>query len=162
MCSSDLAGHVINIGSISAEHLNPGGEIYTATKAGVRAFSETLRKGVEQRGIKVSLIEPGRTGRLTYPAVETDHILIIEGILQRQHRHDMPDLTEGTDRSATHALSRGCGIGPFGMRRLECRQLMEEAVVLGVGDQGRIEHIVGMVMALELPAQRVDCRTGLR
>ena len=56
------AGHVINIGSISAEHLNPGGEIYTATKAGVRAFSETLRKGVEQRGIKVSLIEPGRTG----------------------------------------------------------------------------------------------------
>ena len=74
----------------------------------------------------------------------------------------MPDLTEGTYRSATHALSRGCGIGPFGMRRLECRQLMKEAVVLGVGDQGRIEHIVGMVMALKLPAQRVDCRTGLR
>jgi NADP-dependent 3-hydroxy acid dehydrogenase YdfG len=55
-------GHIINIGSISAERRKPGGEIYTATKAGIRAFSESLRKGVEERGIKVSLIEPGRTG----------------------------------------------------------------------------------------------------
>jgi len=58
----DKGGHIINIGSISAENCNPGGEIYTATKAGIRAFSESLRKGVEKRGIKVSLIEPGLTG----------------------------------------------------------------------------------------------------
>jgi NADP-dependent 3-hydroxy acid dehydrogenase YdfG len=60
MCN--MGGHIINIGSITAEHLNPGSEIYTATKAGIRGFSEALRKGVEKRGIKVSLIEPGLTG----------------------------------------------------------------------------------------------------
>ena len=58
----DKGGHIINIGSITAEHLNPGSEIYTATKAGIRAFSESLRKGLEKRCIKVSLIEPGLTG----------------------------------------------------------------------------------------------------
>ena len=107
-------------------------------------------------------IEPGRAGRFTHPAVESGHILIVKGILQRQHRHDMSDLTERAHRSATHALSRGCRIGPFRMRRLERHQLMEEAVVLCVGNHRRIEHIVGMVMALKLTTQRVDCRTGLR
>ena len=55
-------GHIINLGSMSAEKRKPGGEMYTATKAGIRAFSESLRKGVEAQGIKVSLIEPGLTG----------------------------------------------------------------------------------------------------
>lgn len=56
------AGHIINIGSISAEKLNAGGEIYTATKAAIRGFSESIRKTVQDCGIKVTLIEPGKTG----------------------------------------------------------------------------------------------------
>ena len=56
------AGHVINIGSITAEKLKAGGEVYTATKAAVRGFSESIRKTVQEYGIKVTLIEPGKTG----------------------------------------------------------------------------------------------------
>ncbi len=56
------AGHIINIGSITAEKLKAGGEIYTATKSAVRGFSESIRKTVQECGIKVSLIEPGKTG----------------------------------------------------------------------------------------------------
>ena len=33
-----------------------------ATKSGVQGFSETLRKEVNDKGIKVSLIEPGLVG----------------------------------------------------------------------------------------------------
>ncbi len=56
------AGHIINIGSITAEKLKAGGEVYTATKAAVRGFSESIRKTVQECGIKVTLIEPGKTG----------------------------------------------------------------------------------------------------
>lgn len=55
-------GHIVNVGSITAEKMEAGGEIYTGTKAAIRAFSESLRKSVQKSGIKVSLIEPGRTG----------------------------------------------------------------------------------------------------
>jgi NADP-dependent 3-hydroxy acid dehydrogenase YdfG len=56
------AGHIINIGSISAEKRKAGGEVYTATKSANRAFSESLRKGVQECGIKVTLVEPGLVG----------------------------------------------------------------------------------------------------
>jgi len=55
-------GHIVNIGSISAEKRGAEGEIYTATKSGVRGFSESLRKTCAERGIRVSLIEPGWVG----------------------------------------------------------------------------------------------------
>ena len=55
-------GHIVNVGSISAEKRSAGGEVYTATKAAIRGFSDSLRKGVAEHGIKVSLIEPGLVG----------------------------------------------------------------------------------------------------
>jgi NADP-dependent 3-hydroxy acid dehydrogenase YdfG len=56
------SGHIINIGSIVTEKLSAGGEIYTATKAANHALSESARKSLQECGIKVTLIEPGRTG----------------------------------------------------------------------------------------------------
>lgn len=55
-------GHIINIGSISAEVRDKGSDIYTATKAGIQGFTESLRKQVNEMGIKVTLIEPGLFG----------------------------------------------------------------------------------------------------
>jgi NAD(P)-dependent dehydrogenase (short-subunit alcohol dehydrogenase family) len=54
--------HIVNIGSISAQKQGAEGEVYTATKAGIRGFSESLRKTVSKRRIRVSLIEPGWVG----------------------------------------------------------------------------------------------------
>jgi NADP-dependent 3-hydroxy acid dehydrogenase YdfG len=42
--------------------MKAGGEIYTATKSANRAFSESIRRSVQECGIKVTLVEPGRTG----------------------------------------------------------------------------------------------------
>jgi len=53
------SGHIINIGSMSADTKGAGSSVYVATKAGINGFSTSLRKEVNSRGIKVSLIEPG-------------------------------------------------------------------------------------------------------
>lgn len=54
------AGHIVCIGSLSADQREEENDVYVATKAAIQAFSESLRKGVNPLGIKVSLIEPGR------------------------------------------------------------------------------------------------------
>lgn len=58
------SGHIINIGSMSANTREKGSTVYVATKSGIQGFSESLRKELNELGIKVSLIEPG--------AVDTD------------------------------------------------------------------------------------------
>jgi NADP-dependent 3-hydroxy acid dehydrogenase YdfG len=56
------SGHIVNIGSMSAHVRDAGQDLYVAAKAGIRGFSESLRKQVNEMGIKVTLIEPGRVG----------------------------------------------------------------------------------------------------
>lgn len=65
-------GHIINIGSMSAQVREKGSSVYVATKAAIQGFSEALRKEVNELGIKVTLIEPGRvdTDIFTMPEVE--------------------------------------------------------------------------------------------
>ena len=55
-------GHVVNIGSMSADVREKDSSVYVATKAGIQGFSEALRKEVNPLGIKVTLIEPGAVG----------------------------------------------------------------------------------------------------
>jgi len=56
------SGHIVNIGSISADERGKDSSVYVATKAGIQGFSEALRKEVNELGIKVTLIEPGKVG----------------------------------------------------------------------------------------------------
>lgn len=53
------SGHIVNIGSMSAEVKEKTGVIYVATKTAIRGFSTALRKEINPLGIKVSHIEPG-------------------------------------------------------------------------------------------------------
>ncbi|WP_142687711.1 SDR family oxidoreductase [Chitinophaga polysaccharea] len=55
-------GQIVFIGSLSADVRSANSSVYTATKAGIQAFSEALRKEVQSLNIKVSLIEPGLVG----------------------------------------------------------------------------------------------------
>lgn len=52
-------GHVVNIASTAGRVANPNAAAYSATKFGVVAFSEALRREVYKHGIRVSVIEPG-------------------------------------------------------------------------------------------------------
>lgn len=55
-------GHIVNVGSMSAVTREVGSDIYVASKAGIQAMSESLRKKLGQENIRVSLIEPGSVG----------------------------------------------------------------------------------------------------
>jgi len=56
------SGHIVNIGSLSAKLRSSGDDVYVATKSAIEGFSESLRKQVNEMGIKVSLVEPGKVG----------------------------------------------------------------------------------------------------
>ncbi|MEU1301678.1 SDR family oxidoreductase [Streptomyces shenzhenensis] len=52
---------IVVIGSISGRRPTPGRAIYAATKAGLRAFVDSLRQELAPTRIRVSLVEPGLT-----------------------------------------------------------------------------------------------------
>lgn len=52
-------GHVVNISSTAGRIANPNAAAYSATKFGVGAFSEALRREVYPHNIRVTVIEPG-------------------------------------------------------------------------------------------------------
>ncbi|MGQ9836745.1 MAG: SDR family oxidoreductase [Cyanobacteriota bacterium] len=52
-------GHVVNIGSIAGRQTYPGGNVYCASKAAVRAISEGLKLDLLGTPIRVTEIQPG-------------------------------------------------------------------------------------------------------
>jgi NAD(P)-dependent dehydrogenase (short-subunit alcohol dehydrogenase family) len=56
------SGDIILMGSMSAHVLGPGSTVYAGIKAGIAGFSEALRRELGPKGIKVGLVEPGKTG----------------------------------------------------------------------------------------------------
>ncbi|NMG20592.1 SDR family oxidoreductase [Brasilonema bromeliae] len=52
-------GHIVNISSVAGRVAIPDYAVYNATKFGVGAFSEALRKEVSKDKIRVTVIEPG-------------------------------------------------------------------------------------------------------
>jgi Short-chain alcohol dehydrogenase of unknown specificity len=73
-------GHIINIGSMSADVQEKDSSVYVATKSGIQGFSESLRKEVNELGIKVTLIEPGAVGTDMQPR---------EGQAEKQEKGEM-------------------------------------------------------------------------
>ena len=57
-----VAGDIVLIGSMSAHVLGPSSTVYAGIKAGIAGFSEALRRELGPKGIKVALVEPGKTG----------------------------------------------------------------------------------------------------
>ena len=52
-------GHIINIGSIAGDAAYPGGSVYCATKAAVKALSDRLRIDLVDTPLRVTNIKPG-------------------------------------------------------------------------------------------------------
>jgi len=54
-------GHVINIGSIAGHEVYPLGNVYNATKFGVKALTKGLRLDLVGTGLRVTSVDPGMT-----------------------------------------------------------------------------------------------------
>ena len=106
------SGHIVNIGSITREKLKAGGEIYTATKAAVHAFSESLRKSLQNSGIKVTLVEPGKTGSdLIEQSIEQQREQ--EALLQMLKAEDVAEAVCFCLTQSRRALITSLQIEPF-------------------------------------------------
>ncbi len=53
------SGHVINVSSLAGLVALPGNTLYCATKSGVVAFSDSLRREVKNKGVSVTAFCPG-------------------------------------------------------------------------------------------------------
>jgi NADP-dependent 3-hydroxy acid dehydrogenase YdfG len=53
------SGDIVNISSVAGRFARAGNAVYALTKFGVNAFSEGLRQEVTERGVRVTVIEPG-------------------------------------------------------------------------------------------------------
>jgi clavulanate-9-aldehyde reducatase len=53
------SGDIVNISSVAGRFARAGNAVYAATKFAVGAFSEGLRNEITERGVRVTLIEPG-------------------------------------------------------------------------------------------------------
>ncbi len=72
-------GHIINVGSLSADERGGGSPVYVATRSAIQGFSESLGKSLAEDGIKVSLIEPGAVGTDMQPDKESHEQKAAEG-----------------------------------------------------------------------------------
>jgi len=52
---------MVNISSVAGRHARNGNGVYSLTKFGVGAFSESLRQELAKRYVRISLVEPGAT-----------------------------------------------------------------------------------------------------
>lgn len=101
------SGHLVFVSSISTDIKAAGESVYSATKAGIEAFAETLRKEIAEENIKISVIQPGSvntdmqecSGDEKAQAVADEEMLhaeeIADGILYvltRSHRTDVLNL----------------------------------------------------------------------
>ncbi len=73
-------GHIVNIGSMSADVREKGSSVYVATKSGIQGFSEALRKELNPEKIKVTLIEPGAVNTDMQPDSSAEKQQQVDGL----------------------------------------------------------------------------------
>ena len=67
-------GHIINITSTASYESHPNFSIYSASKKGVLAFSDSLRKEVQDKNIKVTCISPSTVSTNLIDNINDDDI----------------------------------------------------------------------------------------
>jgi hypothetical protein len=88
-------------------------------------------------------------------------LLLAARVGQREHRLAVDDLGQRGDRLAADALRGRVRRQQLGMLRLDGAQLVEQLVVLVVGDGGVVEHVVAPAVLGELLAQLRGALDGL-
>ena len=70
-------GHVVNVASLAGRFAIPGSAVYSATKHGVVAFSESLHYELEGTGVRVTAVNPGLVSTEGFPQDHLDPRLVL-------------------------------------------------------------------------------------
>ncbi|MNY09215.1 hypothetical protein D3C86_1421210 [compost metagenome] len=88
-----------------------------------------------------------------HPAVELTHVGFFEGVAEAEHRNFMTHLGKRRQRRTAHSLRWRVAGDQFGIGRFQSLELVEQAVVLGVRNARLVEHVVTIVVLIQLSAQ---------
>ena len=147
---ADVRGDVFAGLAVAARQAH--GEPSVAVRAGL----------VTQRHAQAVELEFGRifdgqsAGQFVHAAVPVGQLFGGVGVVEREHGPRVLRLFEALGRLAAHALRRRVGRDQLGMRRFKSLQFVHQRVVLGVGDLGRVENVVEMLVAAQFFAQFFD------
>jgi short-subunit dehydrogenase len=70
-------GHIVNVASLAGRFASPGTAVYTATKHGVVAFSESLNYDTEPDGVLVTTVNPGLVKTEGFPQTGIPRLLVM-------------------------------------------------------------------------------------
>lgn len=100
--SSRQVADLVNISSTSGRIARPGAGVYSLTKFGLAAFSESLRQELIPRRVRVSVVEPGTVGTEIFSHVRED----VRQTLQSQIGSIEPLLPEDIAEAVVHIVTR--------------------------------------------------------
>ncbi len=94
-----------------------------------------------QRRVVAQLLD-----EIAHAGKEAAHVFVVEGVLERQHRAQMPNLAEAGGRRRPDMTRRAVGAHESGEARLDRAIALDQRVVIGIGDFGRVLLVVALVV----------------
>ncbi len=102
-------GHIVNVSSVNAMMPPPGEAIYSATKAGLNAFSDSLRREFGKTNINISVVMPALT--------RTEMLNNISETELRDHQLLMPGMSLDSPNTVASAILHAV---QFNQREIIC------------------------------------------
>jgi len=85
--------------------------------------------------------------------VEPTHFLFVESVVQAEHRRAVPHLDETLARLAADTLGGRIGCYKLRVGGFQLLQPAHQPVIFGVGDFRPVEHVIQMLVVMQLFAQ---------
>ena len=150
-----LLGHVLDGGDVgrhvlAGDTVAPGGRLDEPAPLVGQRHGHAVDLGLAREGERVQ-VEIGRLA--PQPLPPRPQLVLAEGVVEAHHRDPVAHLLEQARRRGAHGVRRRVGCRQRWIVRLQLPQLHHEEVVFGVGDLGRIEHVVQLVVVDDQGAQ---------
>ena len=98
-------------------------------------------------------VEAAPLQRVVQPLLPGAQLILVPGVPERHHRDRVPDRCEALQRPPADPLCGRVGRAQLRVLLLEPPQLSQEAVVVGIRDDGIVEDVIAVVVTLDLAAQ---------
>ena len=139
---ADVRRHVLAGDAVAA-----GGRLHERAPLVGQRHGHAVDLGLAREGERLE-VEVGRLA--AQPLAPGPQLVLAERVVEAHHRDAVAHLLEQARRRRAHGVRRRVGCRQRGIVRLELPQLDHEEVVFGVGDLGRIEHVVQLVVVDDL------------